>query len=74
MQWNLIILRKKAGMSQKQMAEYLNISEDTYGKKERGQLQFNMSEMFAIAELFNQTLDDIFLPRNFGYTEREGKQ
>ncbi len=73
MQWGLITLRKMAGISQKDIAKYLNISEDGYGKKERGQYQFTQNEMFAIAELFDKGLDDIFLPRNFGNTEIKGR-
>lgn len=69
MQWNLIKYRKIKGKSQKEMAKYLDISEDSYGKKERGQHQFTQNEMFAIAELFNKSLDDIFLPRDFGSAE-----
>lgn len=69
MQWNLIKLRKMEGLYQSDMAKFLKISEDTYGKKERGQYPFTQHEMFAIAELFNKRLDDIFLPRDFGNAE-----
>lgn len=69
MQWNLIKARKIAGMSQVDVAKRLGISADAYGMKERGKYQFTQSEMFALAELFNQRLDDIFLPTNFGSSE-----
>ena len=69
MQWNLIKARKIAGMSQVDVAKRLGISADAYGMKERGKYQFTQREMFALAELFNQRLDDIFLPTNFGSSE-----
>ncbi|GGB43372.1 transcriptional regulator [Lentibacillus populi] len=64
MQWNLIIERKKQNLSQDDLAKILNISKDTYGRKERGQLQFNQDEMFLLSEYFGKTVEEIFLPRN----------
>ena len=63
MQWNLIILRKEHELSQREMAEVIGINVDTYGHKERGQLQFTMDEMFLISDFFNKPIHKIFLPR-----------
>lgn len=68
-QWNLIRLRGERGMYQRDVAEHLGITNETYGMKERGQLQFSMNEMFMISRLFETSMDEIFLPRNFGNTE-----
>lgn len=62
MQWNLIILRKEQGLTQKEMAEIIGISEDGYRKKETGKTQFKQNEMFFIANYFNRAIEDIFTP------------
>lgn len=64
MQWKLIILRRNKGLNQDDMAKILNISVDSYGRKERGQFQFTIDEMFLISEYFDKPVDEIFLPRN----------
>ena len=62
MQEKLIILRKKRGVTQKQLAEYLGITEKTYGLKERGEFQFTLEEMFKLRDFFGKRIEDIFLP------------
>ncbi len=69
MQWNLIRLRKEHKLLQKDMEKILSISKDSYGMKERGQVQFTMDEMFILSRYFGLPLEQIFLPRNFGNTE-----
>lgn len=64
MQENLYLLRKRHGYSQKDIAEYLNISVNQYGEKERGKYEFTQDEMFALSKLFDKRLEEIFLPRN----------
>ena len=64
MQWNLIRLRKEAGLTQKQMAEMLDINVSTYNKKETGQSNFLSSEMFIISNQFQKSIEEIFLPSN----------
>lgn len=61
--------------TQKQMAEYLDISEKSYRDKELGHREFTQDEMFEIAKLFNRKIDDIFLPRKYqnGTKVRKGK-
>lgn len=64
MQINLIVLRKKNNISQKDLAVLLNISETQYGKKERGQAEFTQDEMFLLSDYFKLKMEEIFLPRN----------
>lgn len=65
MQLLLIELRKKAGESQRDIANLIGISEGSYRKREIGNLQFKMNEMFIIAKHYNKSIEDIFLPRKF---------
>lgn len=52
------------------MANLLGMkSYEGYGKKERGESQFKMDEMFIISRTFNVPIDQIFLPRDFINTE-----
>ena len=63
MQSKLIIIRKERKISQKILADLLNISVKQYGYKENGKSVFNGDEMFAIANYLQLPLEDIFLPR-----------
>lgn len=64
MQENLLILRKRKKFSQEYVARYLGISSKQYSAKERGVYEFTQDEMFLLRDLFNISLEDIFLPRN----------
>lgn len=64
MQMNLIELRKKFKLTQKDMANLLGIATKTYNNKENGKVEFLLSEMFSISSYFNLPVDEIFLPRN----------
>lgn len=76
MHWELIKLRKINKVSQKRMADLLNIHTNTYASKENGDVDFNLEEIFIIAAFFNKRIEEIFLPRNIRNTdnEREVKQ
>ena len=63
MQENLILLRKNNSITQKKLAEILDISEVQYGKKEKGIAAFTQDEMFIISDYFGLKVDNIFLPR-----------
>ena len=66
MQSRLYDLRKHVkGMTQQQMADYLNISVKAYRDKENGKNQFTHADTFAISKLFDLNIDTIFLPRKF---------
>lgn len=62
MQWNLIRLRKEAGLSQAEMADILGINKTTYSHRETGKYQFQADEMFKLKEYFGKSIDEIFLP------------
>lgn len=72
MQIKLYEARKKAGLSQDEVAKKLGITRVSYGQKERGQSPFLIDEMFILSSLFNKSLEDIFLPRSNqnGYKEK----
>ena len=53
--------RKRAKLSQQEIADILGISRNSYGQKERGNVPFNAEEMFALSELLNISLDDLFI-------------
>ena len=61
MQINLIELRKKFKLTQKDMANLLGIATKTYNNKENGKVEFLLSEMFSISSYFNLSVDEIFL-------------
>lgn len=63
MQEKLLILRKKQGISQQELADYLKISVTSYGQKERGEKAFTLDEMFALSTFFELSISEIFLPR-----------
>ncbi|PKG22726.1 helix-turn-helix transcriptional regulator [Niallia nealsonii] len=57
--------RKMIGLTQKEMAKRLNISEGTYRNKEKGKVSFKDGEMKILFDLVNKelpgvTINDIF--------------
>lgn len=67
MQVYLYQLRKEKGMTQKQLAKKLSISETAYRQKEKGQRAFKSDEMFIIADVLEKDISEIFSdprPRN----------
>ncbi|WP_162012531.1 helix-turn-helix transcriptional regulator [Streptococcus sp. S784/96/1] len=60
MQAKLYELRKKAGLTQAQMAKIIDKSETTYRDKESGKRDFTLSEMYKIANLLGKNIGDIF--------------
>ncbi|HSH51698.1 MAG TPA: helix-turn-helix transcriptional regulator [Bacteroidales bacterium] len=74
MQTRLASLRRYKGLSQREMAELINVETETYSNKERGVTQFKASEMFIIASEFGMRIDEIFLPPDFiKYEVNDGK-
>ena len=63
MQIKLYDARKRAKLSQQEVADVLGISRNSYGQKERGNVPFNLEEMFALSNLLNTNLDDLFISR-----------
>lgn len=62
MQWKLMLLRKENRITQRKMAELLEVDVTTYQNKESGKTKFNVDEMFVISKLFNLPMEQIFLP------------
>lgn len=60
MQEKLILLRKRNKVTQKEIANLLNISPKTYSLKEMGKVQFKQNEMYSIAKFFNEDINNIF--------------
>jgi len=67
MQWNLMRIRKEHGLSQAEFGEILGMKPGAYGRKERGEQEFRISEMIAIHLYFKISMDQIFLPPNSNY-------
>lgn len=67
MQIYLYQLRKEKGITQKELAQKLGISETAYRQKEKGQRAFKSDEMFMIADILEKDIGEIFSdlrPRN----------
>jgi len=60
-QWTLKRLRDEHNLTQKEMAEILNISHYSYARKENGQTPFLDCEMFKIRKFFGMPIEEIFL-------------
>ena len=71
MQIKLYQARKQAKLSQQEVADILGISRNSYGQKERGDVLFNLEEMFALSELLNVSLDDLFISNKEGMIKWE---
>lgn len=69
MQIKLYDARKRAKLSQQEVADILGISRNSYGQKERGYVPFNLEEMFALSELLDSSLDDLFTSKREGVTK-----
>ena len=60
-------IRNENNLTQKDMAELLDISQDTYGMKERGERDFTVSEVNTILDLFTSaSYEELF------YNQKEG--
>ena len=69
MQIKLYDARKRAKLSQQEVADILGISRNSYGQKERDDVSFNLEEMFTLSELLNMSLDDLFISNKEGMTK-----
>lgn len=66
-QWTIKRLRDEHNLTQQQMADKLGISVYSYSRKENGITSFLDYEMFAVREIFNKPVDEIFLNKNCNY-------
>jgi transcriptional regulator with XRE-family HTH domain len=54
---NLKILRISAGLSQKQLADVINVSQQSINKYENHEVEPNIETLISIAKLFNTSVD-----------------
>ena len=52
-------LREDADFTQKQIAEYLNVRQNTYSQYENGQRQIPIEALVALAKFYNTSTDYI---------------
>lgn len=52
-------LREDADITQKQLADYLNIKQNTYSQYENGQRQIPLDSLIRLAVYFNTSVDYI---------------
>ncbi|MFU1715654.1 helix-turn-helix transcriptional regulator [Bacillus amyloliquefaciens] len=57
---NLFIARKEKRKSQSDVAQYLNITKQTYCRKEKGTADFTITEGQKLADYFDRSLDELF--------------
>lgn len=62
MQTKLIMLMKENNITNKRLAEEINVCEKQLGLKLKGKSRFKDNEMFIIAKFFKKTVEEIFLP------------
>lgn len=59
---NLVLLRKKAGLKQSDIAEKLNYSDKTISKWETGEIMPSVENLVELCKLYNVSLNDITSP------------
>jgi transcriptional regulator with XRE-family HTH domain len=52
-------LREKAGISQRQVAESLGISQAAYSRLETGEVEVSLNKLFVLAEMYGLTLQKL---------------
>lgn len=60
MNHKLYIARRENKLYQKDVAKKLGIHEQSYYRKEKGQLEFTIKEARRLARIFNCSIDDLF--------------
>ena len=70
---NLYHMRVKAGMSQKELADKLYISNKTISKWERGVSEPDLQMLSAVAECFNVSIDDLVTKTPMSKTLQKGR-
>nr|DAE54152.1 MAG TPA: helix-turn-helix domain protein [Caudoviricetes sp.] len=51
--------RVKNGYTQKEMANFLNIKQNSYSRKENGRRQFTIDELLALEKVFKISISDL---------------
>lgn len=61
MQNRIKVLRAEKGWSQATLAEYLGVSRQSVNAVETGKFDPSLPLAFAIAKLFNKTIEEVFI-------------
>jgi len=61
---NLKVLRKKNGITQQEIAEYLGIDTTSYGRLERGERNLSADRLELIAKFYKVSVSDILSGEN----------
>lgn len=59
---HLVYLRESSGITQKEIAEALNISLHGYQRLEYGEREPRLTPLIAIAKFYEMTLDELVFP------------
>lgn len=63
--------RKKRGLTQTELADLLEVSRQTIGSLENGRYNPSIVLAFKIADLFNATIEDIFIYERSDKNEKQ---
>jgi transcriptional regulator with XRE-family HTH domain len=55
------VLRITAGLTQMQVAEVLGVSQAAYSRLEHGEIEVSISKLFALAELYRISLEQLIV-------------
>ncbi|NJO01879.1 MAG: helix-turn-helix transcriptional regulator [Bacteroidia bacterium] len=67
---NIVALRKQRGYTQKVMAEMLQISESTYNRLEKGEIDLAYQRhLVPIARVLEMEVEDLFMHKNSAYVK-----
>lgn len=72
MKVSLKAARVNAELTRKEVVKYLGFSIDTLKSIENGKRQVKITELYILCDLYNCTIDDIFLPYNLAKSEKVG--
>lgn len=70
MKVSLKAARVNAELTRKEVVKHLGFSIDTLKAIERGKRELRVPELYILCELYNCTMDDIFLPYNSPKSEK----
>lgn len=62
-------LRKKKNLTQEELGKQIGVKHSTISSYERGLIDFNLTTLFSLAEVFEVKVDDLFPPRKPGNEE-----
>ena len=69
----LLTIRKKAGMTQSEVAEIAGLSDRTYADMERGSVNMRIETILRICKALNITPDEILTEENLSLTEEQSE-